>query len=187
MNQELIINPVSNKINLNDLLWNKGSDFIIYRYEKPIDRIEKLNENKEVIEINDYSLQLEASLYSKYDTNLKNYFQLEYSCNWIKRYYYNIDSKNNKHDFNNSLSLFNSFWINVYFDKENKSKLKSKIKSKLDKIINEDLKTYFVSKYLTIEKPIEQNWFKRSQNLENEFRNLGDHFKRSYYEEIRSL
>src|SRR3990172_2763616 len=90
--------------------------------------IEKLNENKEVIEINDYSLKLEASINSKYDTNLKNYFQLEYSCNWIKRYYYNIDSKNNKHDFNNSLSLFNSFWINVYFDKENKSKLKSKIK-----------------------------------------------------------
>src|SRR3972149_2998977 len=72
MNQELIINPVSNKINLNDLLWNKGSDFIIYRYEKPIDRIEKLNENKEVIEINDYSLQLEASINSKYDTNLKS-------------------------------------------------------------------------------------------------------------------
>lgn len=183
MNQEVILNHdlvLNNKIKLNDLLWNKGRDFIIYRLDKQIDRIEKKNDLNEVIDIQDYSLQLEASIYTKYDLNLKDYFQIEYSCNWIKRSYYDIDKKNNKYEFNTNLSLFNSIWVNVYFDKENKSKLISKIKSKLEKISNEDYKKYFTLKYFTIEKPLEQNWFKRSQSLENELKNLGDHFRRLF-------
>ena len=126
--------------------------------------IEKIDTPKE---INNYFIKTDLEIITDSEINhnsLDQFFKVSYSLAWHHDKLFDIDRKTKKYASYYQNRLFSFAIAKVYFEKENKIKIKSKIKRILEREIKADM--IFYEKYQTIEKPGEYEYLEKSNKLQ---------------------
>lgn len=125
-------------------------------------------------QIDKYFIKTEIEIITDSEINhnsLDQFFKVSYSLAWHHDKFYDIVRKTNRYEAYLQNRLFSFAIAKVYFEKENKSKIKSKIKRILEKEIKADM-IFYEKKYQTIEKPDEFEYLEKSNKLEKVLESL---------------
>jgi hypothetical protein len=152
---------------IEDSLWYSKDPYNFRKLNLEIDRIETEKQ------IDQYSINTSMEIITDSEighNSFRTFFKVHYSISWSHTKYFDINRKTKKYEHYTENRLFNFASVKVYFQKENKSKIKAQIKRILDNEIKADM--VFYEKHQTIEKPAYFDYSEKSDILEKKLEAL---------------